>query len=364
MAASGVLILDKPEGPTSHDVVDEVRRLYRQKRVGHAGTLDPPASGVLLVGVCRATRTLRYYHLLEKSYEATFCFGAATTTLDAQGEVTERVPVDFDDADLRLAARRFVGEIYQTPPMVSAVKVGGERLYEKARRGERIEVKPRRQHIYQIDILEPLHVGTDGLGWARLRVTCDSGTYIRSLAADMAAALGTVGHVARLRRTAIGPFGVEVALSLEELRSMESREREGLLIWGWGALPHLPYLVLSDREAEGVARGRRLRIDLHKKAQVARSLEEVLTSYPYVGQAMRDAGILGNASKSPSDCQEIRSPASDSVTAPGGENAGRSDLDQHGIDYSGPIALLAQDGSLVGVCRLRGDILEFDCVLV
>ncbi len=364
MGASGVLILDKPEGPTSHDVVDEVRRLYRQKRVGHAGTLDPPASGVLLVGIGRATRTLRYFHLLEKTYEATFCFGASTTTLDAQGEVTERAPVNFDDADLRRAAQRFVGVIYQTPPMVSAVKVGGERLYEKARRGEWVEVKPRRQHVYRIEIIEPLRIGTDGLGWARVRVTCDSGTYIRSLAADMAAALRTVGHVARLRRTAIGPFGVEAALSLEELRSMDTREREGQLIWGRRALPHLPFLVLSDQEAEEVARGRQPRFDSHKKAQVARSLEEALESHAYLGRAMGDAGFLDNASESSGGSQGIRTPACDSVTSPEGEITGKPDLEPHTTDYSGPIALLTQDGSLVGVARVRGDILEFDCVLV
>ncbi|MPY96104.1 MAG: tRNA pseudouridine(55) synthase TruB, partial [Acidimicrobiia bacterium] len=148
----GVLVVDKAAGPTSHDVVSRVRRLFATRKVGHAGTLDPPASGVLLVGLGRATRLLRFLQGLEKGYEATVAFGVTTTTQDATGEVLERRPCTFGAHELHEASQELVGDIEQVPPMVSAVKVGGEPLYRAARRGEVVERAPRPVRVYELSV--------------------------------------------------------------------------------------------------------------------------------------------------------------------------------------------------------------------
>jgi tRNA pseudouridine55 synthase len=214
----GVLVCDKPAGVTSHDVVASVRRLAGQRRVGHGGTLDPPATGVLVVALGRATRLLPYLPLEPKRYEAVIAFGTETDTLDATGTVVATADAaGVDQPALERAMAGFLGPQQQVPPMVSAVKVGGERLYAKARRGETVERAPRPVTIYDLELRE-LTVGDQVL--ATVAVACSGGTYVRSLAADLGGALGTVAHLARLRRTAVGGFGEADARSPDELRAM------------------------------------------------------------------------------------------------------------------------------------------------
>jgi len=200
----GVLVVDKPAGMTSHDVVAIVRRRLGEKRVGHAGTLDPDATGVLVLGVGRATRLLRFVEIHEKEYVASVTFGVSTTTQDASGNViAESDASGITRADVERAAGEMVGEIEQVPPMVSAVKVGGERLYKKARRGEDVDRAPRRVVVHSLEV-EEFTPGVRAV--ARMRARCSRGTYVRTLAHDLGRTLGVGGHVATLRRVRVGPF--------------------------------------------------------------------------------------------------------------------------------------------------------------
>lgn len=203
-AMSGLLVVDKEAGMTSHDVVARCRRLLGERRVGHAGTLDPDATGVLLVGVGRFTRVLRFLSALGKSYVGEVVLGVATTTLDASGEVTGRwdmTGICIDD--VRAAAATLTGAIAQVPPMVSAVKVGGRRLHELARQGREVPRPARRVTVDRFDV-----AAVEGRAdVVRIEVDCSSGTYIRSLAADLGTALGGGAHLRNLRRTRVGSFG-------------------------------------------------------------------------------------------------------------------------------------------------------------
>ena len=212
----GLLVLDKPAGCTSHDVVARCRRIYGQKRVGHAGTLDPDATGVLLVGLGQATRLLQYLSGLPKRYTGEVVLGVATSTLDAMGTVTgswDMSGVTLDEA--RSAAASLTGQISQVPPMVSALKVGGRRLHELARAGIEVERAPRPVTVSRFDV-ELVGAGPV----LAIDVTCSSGTYVRSLAADLGAALGGGAHLRRLRRLAVGPYGVEESVALDVLEAM------------------------------------------------------------------------------------------------------------------------------------------------
>src|SRR4051812_2987484 len=214
-ATEGLVVVDKPAGWTSHDVVARMRRIYGLKRVGHAGTLDPDATGVLLVGLGRATRLLRFLTETGKVYRGEVAFGVATDTLDAAGTETGRSPMPaVTGEDLAAILPRFIGTIEQIPPMVSAVKVDGRRLHERARAGEIVERAPRTVRIDRIEI-ESFTAGD--FPRAGLLVECGSGTYIRSLAADLGEALGGCGHLASLRRLRVGPFPIEEARTLDEI---------------------------------------------------------------------------------------------------------------------------------------------------
>lgn len=210
----GLVVVDKPGGWTSHDVVARLRKVYGQRRIGHAGTLDPDATGVLLVGLGRATRLLRFLQSAGKTYRGRIVFGIATTTLDASGEIVEQHPMLLTRADVEAAARRFVGEIEQLPPMVSAVKVAGRRLHELARAGADVDRTPRRVRVDRlvVEALEPGPYPT-----ATVFVECGSGTYVRTLAADLGLALGGCAHLAELRRLSSGSFEVVEARTLEEI---------------------------------------------------------------------------------------------------------------------------------------------------
>lgn len=213
--AEGFAVIDKEPGCTSHDVVAQARRRLGIRKVGHAGTLDPDATGVLILGIGRATRLLRFVTALGKTYEATVVFGAATDTCDAAGEVVATWDMSgLTPERARTAAGGFLGEIQQVPPMVSAVKVGGRRLHELAREGRTVPREPRTVHVRRFEMTG---FTPGALPSASITVECSSGTYIRTLAADWGTALGGGAHLASLRRTAVGSFTVAEARPLEEM---------------------------------------------------------------------------------------------------------------------------------------------------
>jgi tRNA pseudouridine55 synthase len=204
VSATGLVVIDKEAGWTSHDVVARCRRIFGQRRVGHAGTLDPDATGVLLVGLGRATRLMRFLTALPKTYVAEIVLGTSTSTLDASGEVVGEWDMSaLTPDDVRKAAGALTGTIEQVPPMVSAVKIGGRRLHELARQGIEVDRPPRKVSVYRFDI-EP---DRERPGVYRAEVECSSGTYIRVLADDIGTALGGGAHIGLLRRTRIGSFG-------------------------------------------------------------------------------------------------------------------------------------------------------------
>jgi tRNA pseudouridine55 synthase len=218
VAVDGIVVVDKPAGMTSHDVVSRIRRLARTRRVGHAGTLDPMATGVLVLGVERATRLLGHLALEDKSYEAIIRLGVATHTDDAEGEVVSRAPAGHLTSDqISAGVAELTGEILQVPSAVSAVKVGGERAYRKVRAGQRVELSPRRVVVSRFDVRDVRRVGDEVE--LNVVVDCSSGTYIRALARDLGAGLGVGGHLRALRRTRVGRYGLDRARSLAELEA-------------------------------------------------------------------------------------------------------------------------------------------------
>jgi tRNA pseudouridine55 synthase len=236
----GLLLVDKPGGMTSHDVVDVVRRTLGTRKVGHAGTLDPMATGLLILGVGRATRLLRFLGGLPKTYEGSARLGVETTTLDADGDVTAERPVTANEADIRSAMGSLMGDSLQAPPAYSAVKVGGRKLYEAAREGEVLEAAPR-----------PIRVDAFALTGYRAPdvdfvVTCSGGTYVRVLLADVGSMLGCGAHLTRLRRTAIGALDVAGAVAPGEAVPLPLDR----------AVAHLPRLDLGEDEAIAAGHGR------------------------------------------------------------------------------------------------------------
>lgn len=252
-ALDGVLVCDKPARMTSHDVVARVRRLAGQRRVGHGGTLDPPATGVLVIALGRATRLLPFLPMEPKRYVATVAFGAETDTLDAAGSITATAPVDgVDRAAAERALGRFIGPQQQIPPMVSAIKQGGERLYLKARRGETVERAARLVTVHALELYD-FQPGPRPL--ATVAVTCSGGTYVRVLAADLGRALGSLAHLVSLRRTAVGAFTEAEAHPLDEL---ESLDLEKVVIDPASAMRSVPVRSLSEGEAAALATGQSL----------------------------------------------------------------------------------------------------------
>ncbi len=214
---SGLCIVDKPSGLTSHDVVARIRRFAGTRRVGHAGTLAPLATGVLVVGVERATKLLGLLALTEKSYDATIRLGESTVTDDAEGDVIATVSADgVGESALLAALSRLVGEIDQVPSSVSAIKVEGRRSYARVRAGENVELKARRVTISRLDVLG-IRTSRPGTLDVDVSLDCSTGTYVRAIARDVGAALGVGGHLTMLRRTRVGPFDLSGALTLEQL---------------------------------------------------------------------------------------------------------------------------------------------------
>lgn len=218
MTEPGLVVVDKPGGITSHGVVSRVRRLVGTRKVGHAGTLDPMATGVLVLGVDRATRLLGHLMLTDKAYDATVRLGVATTTDDAEGEVTATAATGhLEEATVRAALAAYVGDLQQVPTAVSAIKVDGRRAYARVRDGEDVQLAARPVTVHSLDVHEVRtageHLDVD------ISVRCSSGTYIRAIARDAGADLGVGGHLTALRRTAVGPYGLDVARTLEQLEA-------------------------------------------------------------------------------------------------------------------------------------------------
>lgn len=251
----GFMLVDKPSGWTSHDVVAKVRGLARIKKVGHAGTLDPMATGLLVVALGPATRLLRFVQGLPKEYEATAIFGVATDTLDADGAVLEREPLPVTESEVEAVLDRFRGPIMQTPPMVSALKVGGKRLYELARDGQTVERDARPVTIHDLELTE---VTPGDYPEVSFRVVCSTGTYVRTLADDIAAALGGRAHLAALRRTRNGSLNVAEAQTMEDVAAAaDSGQLADLLLDPSTALRDLPSITVGAEQVPLVSNGRR-----------------------------------------------------------------------------------------------------------
>jgi tRNA pseudouridine55 synthase len=251
-STGGLVIVDKPPRLTSHDVVGRIRRLAGTRRVGHAGTLDPMATGVLVIGVDKATRLLGHLALTEKEYSATIRLGQATDTDDADGEtVAETSAAGVTDAALRAAAAALTGEIRQVPPGFSAVKVDGTRAYRLAREGAAPQLAPRTVTVRALDIVAVRRSGD--LLDADVTVTCSSGTYIRALARDLGAALGVGGHLTVLRRTRVGPYGIGSAHTLDQLAASFE-----MITLADAAAAAFPRRDLTAEQARLVAHGGRL----------------------------------------------------------------------------------------------------------
>ena len=253
---AGLLVVDKAGGMTSHDVVAKVRRLAGTRKVGHAGTLDPMATGVLLLGVNRATRLLGHLMLTEKAYDATVRLGAASSTDDAGGELGEALSTEhLTEDDVRSAAGGFVGVLQQVPSAVSAIKVDGRRAYQRVRAGEDVRLAAREVTVHELLVTDIRGAGV----WldVDLSVRCSSGTYVRAIARDLGEALGVGGHLTALRRTAVGPFTLSDARTLDELA-----EELSMVDISDVARRCFPTFQLDADGARDVGFGRALSVDL------------------------------------------------------------------------------------------------------
>jgi tRNA pseudouridine55 synthase len=251
MPAEGFLLVDKPGGWTSHDVVAKVRGLAGTRKVGHAGTLDPMATGLLVLGLGRATRLLRFVQEAPKEYTARAQFGVGTDSLDADGTETERNPMPVSEEAVSAALTRFRGDIEQIPPMTSAIKIGGQKLYELARRGEEIERPPRSVHVFELELVD---FAAGDYPLVDLRVVCSSGTYVRTLADDIARALGGRAHLVGLRRTRIGALHVADANPMDELSADRDRVDGAVLSLSDG-LADLSRFTVDDALGRRISHG-------------------------------------------------------------------------------------------------------------
>jgi tRNA pseudouridine55 synthase len=266
---SGLVVVDKPGGITSHDVVSRVRRLAGVRKVGHAGTLDPMATGVLVLGVGRATRLLGHLTLADKRYAATIRLGVSTTTDDVDGEVVETRPTDgLSAAEVRSALAALVGEIDQVPSSVSAIKVDGRRAYARVRAGEQVDLPARRVVVHEIAVTAL------ALPMLDVDVHCSSGTYVRALARDLGAALGVGGHLTALRRTAVGPFPLSGARTLDELADSFT-----MTPIAEAARASFPALELDESQVADVRVGRSLDVRLDSTTALFASDGEFLALY-------------------------------------------------------------------------------------
>ena len=251
---NGIILVDKPQGWTSHDVVAKLRGIYRQRRIGHSGTLDPMATGVLAVFLGRGTRAVELCENDEKEYVAELLLGTVTNTQDITGEVLEQKPANVSKEQLETVLAQFMGPQQQVPPMYSAVKIGGRKLYELARKGQSVERKPRNIVIHQLELQE-----YDGKT-ARLRVVCSKGTYIRTLCHDIGAALGVGGCLSSLRRTRAGIFSIDACVTMEEIQAAREQETHMALLRPVDSLfSQYPALYLGEKETLRCKTARKMR---------------------------------------------------------------------------------------------------------
>jgi tRNA pseudouridine55 synthase len=285
---NGVLVIDKPAGMTSHDVVHRVRRIVNERSVGHLGTLDPMATGVLPLVLGRLTRLAQFYTASDKQYEGEILFGQATTTYDAEGEpagdARGEAAAALDAEQVRTAAMRFRGEIEQVPPAFSAKKVQGVPAYKLARSNKEVELKPVAVTVYELEI-----AAVDG-GRARFQARVSSGTYVRCIAHELGQALGVGGHLAALRRTASGEFAIEDAVTLERLaEAAQSGALDELLVHPRKLLPNMPCVTATDEVVGMIRNGRPVNLpemSRAKQVKVFRGQREL------VAIASRVAGTL------------------------------------------------------------------------
>jgi tRNA pseudouridine55 synthase len=279
--ASGLVVVDKAGGMTSHDVVARVRRLAGTRKVGHAGTLDPMATGVLIVGVEKATRLLGHLMLTQKRYDATVRLGVTTTTDDADGELVGEWPTAaLDEDQVRAAFAGQVGHLLQVPSAVSAIKIDGKRAYQRVREGEAVELKARPVTVHELTV-GALRRTDEGALDVDISVRCSSGTYIRAIARDVGESLGVGGHLTALRRTAVGPYGLEVAHPLEELA-----ENFTILPIADAARRAFPVLDLDEAQSQDVRYGRPLGIGIDILTAVFAPDGEFLALYEPAGAAL------------------------------------------------------------------------------
>ena len=285
--ASGLVVVDKPSGMTSHDVVSRIRRLAGTRKVGHAGTLDPMATGVLVLGVERATRLLGHLMLTEKAYDATIRLGQATTSDDAEGELVSHHSAEgLEPTTVRAALAGFVGSIQQVPTAVSAIKVDGKRAYQRVRQGEQVELAARTVVVHELVVHEILG-RAEGLVDVRISLRCSSGTYIRAIARDLGRQLGVGGHLVELRRTAVGPFTLSQAHTLEALAE------------DWSPVPLktaargcFPAYDLTEAEAADVRVGRSLDAPMTAMTAVFAPDGEFLALYEPRGELARPVAVF------------------------------------------------------------------------
>ena len=257
--ANGIIIMDKPQDWTSQDVAAKLRGVFHEKRVGHGGTLDPMATGVLPVFIGRATRGVEFFESAEKEYVAGLRLGEETNTQDTTGEILERRPVSVTRQQLEAELKKFLGPQQQLPPMYSAVKIGGKKLYELARQGKTVERKPRQIEILELELLEG-----EGVDWL-LRVRCSKGTYIRTLCHDIGKALGCGGCMSSLRRTAAGCYGIDRAVTMEQL--LQTEDPEALLLPADSLFAELPVLTVEQDQLKPILNGGQLRISSVKNGK-------------------------------------------------------------------------------------------------
>ena len=248
--ANGILIMDKPEGWTSQDVAAKLRGVFHEKRVGHGGTLDPMATGVLPIFIGRATRGVEFFESAEKEYIAGLQLGLVTNTQDTTGEVLEENPVTVTRADVEAALRHFTGPIGQIPPMYSAIKVNGQKLYELARKGKEIERKPRRITIFELELLSG-----EGSSYT-IRVRCSKGTYVRTLCHDIGRFLGCGACMSSLQRTKAGSFALSQAITMPQLLAFaQTNDPQELLLPVDALFSKFPPLIVELGQAEKLRHG-------------------------------------------------------------------------------------------------------------
>ncbi len=243
----GILLVDKPAGPTSFDIIAQTRREFQTKAVGHTGTLDPFATGLLVLLLGRYTRLSEYLTAQDKTYEATICLGIGTDTDDCEGQVIAQTDASHISSEtIEIALQSFLGEQMQVPPQYSAISIGGERAYKKARRGEQVAYEPRPIHVYEIGVIPSLLVGEgqgEGCTYATFRIKVSKGTYIRAIARDLGTKLGVPAHLTALRRTACGPYNIS--------------EVTGELLTGIESIRGIPLISIDTQTAQALRNGQR-----------------------------------------------------------------------------------------------------------